>query len=258
MLDLNFTVNLRTLVKMATVSEYTTIAQNLQYQRFTKVLPSTTLTQKYLNLLEGAVIRDYGQDGGAVRFEDQAFGEQSYTNHVFKSGWKESEFKFKDLDSAGNVGGEGIQLLTQWTRQVTARAAYQPQHLVITALRAGTGLVMNTDNGNQIKLVCFDGKPLFAPDHPYNFKRTSLGFFCNLFTGAPGSGTGGAKNIGFRPIAGPFKKNATTGEWEYDAGSLETRTNSVPAIGSSSDFSNALAVARFIASAGLTSTTRTP
>jgi phage major head subunit gpT-like protein len=219
MLDLELVTNLRTTVRFTEVNEYVRIAQNLQYQKFTKVLPSTTLTQKYLQMLEGAVIRDYGQDGGSVRFEDQAFGEQSFTNHVFKSGWRESEFKFKDLDANGNVGGEGIQLLTQWTKQVTARAAYQPQHLVITALRAGTGTTMTTDNGNSFALKCFDGKALFAADHPYNFRRTSLGTYCNLFLGAPGSGAGGANNIGFKPIAGPFKKNSTTGEWEYDAGS---------------------------------------
>lgn len=209
--------NLRAIIKPVYVNEYTRIAANLQYQRFTKILPSTTLKQTFVNLLENAVISDYGQDGGAVRFEDQVIGEQSYVNHVFKTGWKSSEFKFKDLDNSGIMGGEGIQLLTQWTKNTSARAAYQPQYLAIEALKNGISSYMTID-GKRHDLVCYDSKTLFAGDHPYNFKRTGLGTFCNQFVGVAGSGAGGATNVGFRPLAGPFKKH-TTGEWIYDAGS---------------------------------------
>ena len=216
MLDLEFTTNLRNTVSVQNVNEYVRVAKDLKYQRFTKVLPSTTLKQTFVNLLEGAVIRDYGQDGGGVRFEDQAIGSQSYINHVFKSGWKESEYRFKDLDASGIIGGEGIQLLSEWMRFVSARAAYQPQHLSVLALRNGTSTSMTVD-GQVHELVCYDGLPLFSQVHPYNFKRTSLGTFCNYFKGAPASTV--ANNIGFLPLAGPFKKNASTGEWEYDADS---------------------------------------
>lgn len=209
--------NLRAIIKPVYVNEYTRIASNLQYQRFTKVLPSTTLRSTYVNLLENAVIKDYGEDGGKVHFEDQVIGQQTYINHAFKTGWECSEFKFTDLDNSGIMGGEGIQLLTQWTKNTSARAAYQPQFLAIEALKNGTSTYMTLD-GQRHNLVCYDGKTLFAADHPYNFKRTGLGTFCNRFIGNAGSGAGGATNVGFKPLAGPFKKH-TTGEWIYDAGS---------------------------------------
>ena len=213
MLDSTFVANLRQAVHIHEMNEYLQIARNLKYSIFTKHLPSTTLKERYVTLLENAVIRDYGVNGGSVRFEEQVTGEQSFVNHVYKSGWAESEYKFKDLAN-GTIGGEGINLLSQWTKQVTARAAYQPQYLAISALRAGTATSLTLD-GQVHDIVCYDSQPLFSQTHPYNFKRTSLGYFCNYFKGAPASAV--ANNIGFKPLAGPFAKNAGTGEWEYDA-----------------------------------------
>jgi hypothetical protein len=213
MLDPVFDTNLRTVITPVYVNEYARIAQNLQYQRFTRMLPDSTLKPRFVNLLESAVIKDYGQDGGAVASEEQVIGEQSYVNHVYKSGWEESEFRFHDLDQSGVMGGEGIQLLSQWTRQVSARAAYQPQHLAVLALRNGTATSMATDNGNTIELKTYDGLSLFSKTHPYNFKRvTALGTFSNLLSGAPTTSV-----PGFLPLSGPFKKNSSTGEWEYSA-----------------------------------------
>lgn len=211
-LDLAFQADLRQTIKRVRMNEYMRVAQNLQYQRFTKMLPSTTLRQRFITLLESAVIQDYGQDGGGVRFEDQVQAQVVFTNHVFKGGWKESEYRFKDFDHGGVAGGEGVQLLSEWTRNITSRAAYQPQLLAVAALRNGEATSMVID-GHRHKLVCFDLLPLFSKAHPYNYKRLALGTFSNLFSGAPS-----VSELGFRPLGGPFAKNAGTGEWEYSAG----------------------------------------
>ena len=206
--------HIRTGVQRKKTNEYARIAQKLVYQRFVKVLPSDTLEQKFVSLLEAQVIEDFGQDGGGVKFSDQVLCENTYVNHVHKWGGKWSEFKFKDTDRSGIVGGEGIQLIGEATVQSTQKAAYYPQKYAVKTLRSGTSTSMNTDNGNAVKLVCYDGKALFAHDHPYNFQKVGLGTFDNYLVGAPVANTG---YPGFLPLAGPFAKNAGTGTWEYSA-----------------------------------------
>jgi hypothetical protein len=105
MLDPVTVKHVRTVVKLATVSEWSLIASELQYQDFCRVLPSDTLQENYLHLLEAQVIEDYGEEGGGVRFEEQVIGETIFTNHTHKWGWEESENKFKDLNN-GVVGGK--------------------------------------------------------------------------------------------------------------------------------------------------------
>ena len=206
--------HIRTGVQRKRINEYARIAKNLVYQRFVKVLPSDTLENHFVSLLESQVIQDFGQDGGGVNFSDQVMCDSIFINHVHKWGGKWSEFKFKDTDKSGVVGGEGFNLISEATVQSTQKAAYYPQKYAVMVLRNGTSTSMNTDNGNSVKLVCYDSKALFAHDHPYNFQKTSLGTFDNYLLGAPNTTTG---YPGFLPLGGPFAKNSGTGTWEYNA-----------------------------------------
>jgi len=193
-------------------NEYARIAAKLVYQRFTKVLPSTTLEEHYISQLENQVIRDFGQDGGGVDFSELVFTENVFFNHFHKWGTRISEAKFTDMAQSGILGADGIKAMGESVRQATAKAAYLPQQLTTGVLRAGTGTKLSTSNGNSYSLKCYDGLSLFNVAHPVNFKKTKLGTYTNLFSGAP-SGT----NPGFLPLGGPFAKNSSTGEWEYNA-----------------------------------------
>jgi hypothetical protein len=215
MLD-SVTINkVRTAAHYKRVQEYARIAKNLKYMRFTKVLESTTLEEHFIHLLEAQLIQDFGQDGGGVNWSDMVLAENIYFNHFHKWGIKMSEAKFMDLQGSGII--PGINLMSEAVKQSTQLAAYLPQKLTVGTLRQGenTKLVVDGISGDgeaeAYPIKCYDGLSLFNTAHPLNFKKVDLGTFSNILSGAP-SGV----NPGFLPLGGPFKKNSSTGEWEYD------------------------------------------
>ena len=208
-LDVQMDLNLRTTVRYIYLREFVRIAQKVQYQRFVNVLPSGSLTENYVHRINGAVLEDFGEQGGGVNFEEPVLGRQSYINHVIKGGLELPEAVFSDLSSSGIVGGEGIQLATEWLQDETANGIYFPQRRMIQVLRAGEGTSLETENNNSIVLNCYDDLPLFSLAHPYNFKSPSIGTFPNLFTGSYNSDTG---YPGFAPLAGPFGGTGGTDE----------------------------------------------
>lgn len=217
MLDPVIEHHLRTTVEYVTEDEFWAAAANLHYQRFTKILPTDTLVEIKTHRIAGAGYEDFGESGGGIRYEDTVLASQEFRNHYAKAGYKIAEGEFNDFN------GKGIALASDWSRDVGYAGAYWPQRKAIAVLRNGTSLSMVTDNGNVVKLVCYDGKALFANDHPYNYKRPSLGSFCNL---AINTNTDAA-HPKFLPLGGPFKQNATTGVWEYDstAGGADSVSN---------------------------------
>lgn len=210
MLDPTLVHHLRTSINYVVEDEFFAAAANLKYQRFTKILPTDTLVEIKTHRIAGAVYEDFGETGGGIRYEDTVIGSQEFRNHFVKAGYKIPEGEFKDFN------GKGIPLAADWAKDVGYAGGYWPQKRAIQVLRNGTNLSMVTENGNVVKLVCYDGKALFAVDHPYNFKRTALGTFANLFVNASPMPSPAP---GFLPLGGPFKFNAVSGAWEYDAGS---------------------------------------
>jgi hypothetical protein len=208
MLDPTLVHHLRTTINYVVEDEFFAAAANLKYQRFTKILPTDTLVEIKAHRIAGAVYEDFGETGGGVRYEDTVIGSQEFRNHYAKSGYKIPEGEFNDFN------GKGIPLAADWAKDVGYAGGYWPQRRAIQVLRNGTSTSMITENGNVVKLVCYDGKALFATDHPYNFKRTGLGTFSNLLTNeTPMSST----YPGFLPLGGPYKYNAVSGAWEYSA-----------------------------------------
>jgi hypothetical protein len=192
-------------------NEYARVASNLVYQRFTKILPSTTTEEHFISQLESQVIRDFGPDGGGVDFSELVFTENVFYNHFHKWGTRISEAKFTDMAQSGILGADGIKAMSEAVKQATQKAAYLPQALTTGVLRAGTGTTLSTSNGNSYSLKCYDGLSLFNDAHPVNFKHTNYGTYANYFHGAPS-----ATNPGFLPLGGPFVLSG--GQWIYSAG----------------------------------------
>ena len=218
MLDPTYVANLRTGVEYRVEAQYLRAAQNLKFQRFTRIVPTNTLIQLYSHMITDPLIEDYGEMGGGVRFEDIVLGIQEWRNHYSKTGLSLPVSVMNDLQR-----NRGINIAAEWATKLGAAWAYWPQRRSIKVLQNGIYSSMITENGNVIKLTCYDGLPLFTSDnanpHPYNFKRASLGGFVNLYKGAPDYTVDGVPQPGFLPVAGPFKKDSSTGEWKYDAGS---------------------------------------
>lgn len=210
-LDPQYAGNLRTTIEYIVENEFLSAAANLQYQRIAKVIPTSSLIELLAHRIPGAVFEDYGETGGGIRYEDAVIGLQEFRNHFVKAGFSIPEGEFRDLNS------KGVTLATDWAKDVAVAGAYWPQRRVLGVLKNGESSSMLTENGNVVKLVCYDGQPLFSDSHPLHIKRASLGDFTNLFHGAPS-----ATNPGFLPLGGPFTQNSSTGEWQYDADGFVT------------------------------------
>jgi len=206
-LDPTLTHNLRTTIEHVVENEFWSIAANLKYQRFTKRMATDTLSQIFTHRVAGAILEDYGETGGGIRYEDAVIASQEFRNHYVKSGFRLPEGEFKDF------ARKGIQLASEWGQDVGYAGAYWPQKRGIQVLRNGTSTYMITENGNLIKLLCYDGLSLFNNAHPYNFKRPSLGVFTNIASNANTVAT----QPKFLPLGGPFVKNSGTGVWEYNS-----------------------------------------
>ncbi len=212
-LDPQMVVNLRTTVEYKVENEFWAAAANLKYQRIVKILPTDTLIQIFAHRIPSALYEDFGETGGGIRYEDAVIGVQEFRNHFAKAGFQLPEGEFRDY------GRKGIQLAAEWGADVGYAGAYWPQRRAVQVLQNGQNSSMITENGNVIKLQCYDGQPLFSLNHPYNFKRPSLGYFSNLAIGAPASTV--AWNPGFLPLGGPFVNAA--GTWNYSAGADMSR-----------------------------------
>jgi hypothetical protein len=212
MLDAVTLNKVRSAAQLKLTREYTRIASNLVYQRIAKILPSTTLEEHFIGLLESQIIQDFGKDGGGINWSDSILTESVFVNHFLKWGTKMSEAKFTDVMGSGLI--PGVNLMSEAVRQATGLSAYSPQALTVGALRQGEGttlLVDGFDGKEAYTIKCYDGLSLFNAAHPYNFKNIGIGTFSNLLTG-----TGSASVPGFLPLGGPFVWSSD--HWAYSAG----------------------------------------
>lgn len=139
--------------------------ENLKYQAFTKVRPTNAKKEHLAWLISTARLRSNGY-GGNVSYESLSQVKQSMSVHNFYAGAEFEENEFTDKD------GHGIDGAAEWAAQVGADIAYFPQREVIALLLHGeTGLA-------------YDGKAMFATDHPNHPLVSTSGTYSNLFAGA--------------------------------------------------------------------------
>lgn len=139
--------------------------ENLNYQAFTKTRPTNAKKEHLAWLISTARLRSNGF-GGNVSYESLSQVKQTMSVHNFQAGAEFEENEFTDKD------GHGIDGASEWAAQIGADIAYFPQREVVSLLLHGeTGL-------------CYDGKAMFATDHPNHPLVASAGTYSNLFAGA--------------------------------------------------------------------------
>ncbi len=157
--------------------EYARLTTNLWWQDVAKTRPSTGKKEVITWLLSTAQIRDLGSSAGNLSFDDLVATYTEVENKFAGAGLRLSKAQLEDTD------GGGLDLAAQWSSDVGAYMAYWPQKQVAHALKNGHTASLYTG---------YDGKALFATDHPFNPLNTSAGTFQNIFTGASSGSYPGA------------------------------------------------------------------
>ncbi len=161
----SFLFDLESNMRKIVEDEYTRLASNLWWSKMMKVVPSGSRREIITWLLNTAQITDQGL-GGNIAFEDMVLLETEYASKSSGTGLKLRRQQFEDLD------GNGVQLATQWSRDVAAYAAYWPQKQAVSLLK----------NGSASTALAYDGLPFFSASHKCNPKDSGAGTYSNLFT----------------------------------------------------------------------------
>lgn len=158
-------------------NEYARLTQNLWWHDVAKTRPSTGKKEIITWLLSTAQIRDLGRSGGNLSFDDLVATYTEIENKFAGTGLRLTKAQLEDTD------GGGLDLAAQWSADVGAYMAYWPQKMVADVLMKGHTASSYTG---------YDGKALFATDHPFNPLNTAAGTFRNIFTSSSSGSYPGA------------------------------------------------------------------
>ncbi len=148
--------------------EYTRLSSNMWWSRFMKTRPSSTRRELVSWLLSTAMIESRGK-GGNMAFEDLISKMHEYESLDAGAGFRVRKQQLEDLD------GNGVDLASEWSRQIGAYMAYWPQKQLTALLKNGASAGFNS----------YDGVPYFSNAHLYREDKTST--YANIFTGAAAS-----------------------------------------------------------------------
>lgn len=131
---------------------------------------TSTGRKEYLTwFINNVMIRDLGSSAGNLNYSDLAAVYAEIENKFAGEGFKIPKADLEDAD------GGGMNAAASWAKGIGAYMAYWPQQKVAHVLKNGHTAAMYTG---------YDGKPLFALDHPLNPADVSVGTFQNILTGA--------------------------------------------------------------------------
>jgi len=131
---------------------------------------SSTGRREFLQwFINNVMIRDLGKSAGNLSYSDLAAVYTEIENKFAGEGFKISKAELEDSD------GGGMNAAAAWAKGIGAYAAYWPQKQVAHVLKNGHTASLYTG---------YDGKALFASDHPLNPADTSVGTFANILTGS--------------------------------------------------------------------------
>jgi len=155
-------------MQLLTESEYERLSSNLWWSKFMKTRPSSTKRELVAWLLSTAQIesRDVG---GQMPFEDMVSRYTEYTNLDAGAGLRMRKQQLEDLD------GNGLDVASQWSRDIGAYMAYWPQKQLVNLMKNGATAGNNS----------YDGVTYFNNAHLYRDDNTAT--FANIFTGAAAS-----------------------------------------------------------------------
>src|SRR5690606_31504039 len=115
----SFVFDLESRMRVITSNSYSELLKNLWWTKVTKTVDSKTAREIMIWLLDTATI-EYTEDGN-ITFEELSHQRAEFRAQYASKGLKVRKSKFQDLD------GNGIQLATEWSRQIGTYAAYFPQ-----------------------------------------------------------------------------------------------------------------------------------
>jgi len=158
----SFVFDLESRMRVITSNSYSELLKNLWWTKVTKTVDSKTAREIMIWLLDTATI-EYTEDGN-ITFEELSHQRAEFRAQYASKGLKVRKSKFQDLD------GNGIQLATEWSRQIGTYAAYFPQKHIAAGLKLGTSA------------LGYDGVPFFATNHPLDPFNAVAGNYSNLLT----------------------------------------------------------------------------
>jgi phage major head subunit gpT-like protein len=167
-----FLANFETNITHEQENEYLALsaADNLWWDRVAK--KRTTMTKKEIItfLFASARIRETNS-AGHVPYEDIAAHYTEIETKYASAGFKITRDQLEDVQN-GVVGGEAIDLGSEWATQIGGQMAYYPQEKVAEFI----------DNGES--LTGYDGEPYFDTAHPLHPLAPENGTYANLHTSA--------------------------------------------------------------------------
>lgn len=172
-----FLFDLESNMKLISTREYARLAANSWFRRITKLSTSKSKKERISWLLETAKIErpNASHGGGQAVFEDLVMQTMEFEHENAIAGLRLKKEQLEDLD------GNGVQLATEWSKQIGAYAAYWPQQCVADAIKTPP--------------TAYDGLAFFDTAHPINPYDTSAGTYANDFTGTASGAYPGALPI---------------------------------------------------------------
>jgi len=163
----SFTWDLESNMRLIAENAYNEILAKNWWANVAKETPLRSKRERFTWFLDTADI-DYTGDrfGSTVEFEELATASTEISYQAATKGYRINRNQFEDLD------GNGVSSATEWARMQGELFAHWPQRQTANLIKNGTSV------------IAFDGKALFAVDHPLNPFDPSPGVYCNWFKGS--------------------------------------------------------------------------
>lgn len=140
-------------------------SDNLWWPKLCKAMPGDSQTQIFTWLLQTSQITNQGKLGG-----ENAYSQLSMAQHSAELSYAGQNFRIGKAQLT-DADGNGVKLGASWVEAMTIQAAYWPQRQAVAMLKNG-----ESTSG----LLAYDGKAMFATDHPVHPKDPSFGTYANL------------------------------------------------------------------------------
>lgn len=178
----SFIYNLESQLTLIKESSYSAFlkSENCWYPSVTKMIPTKSGKHIVTWLLETAYLEALGLSTDLPRRE-LAIVETEFVPQNVGTSIEVGLNRFEDL------GGNGVDVVSEWVTQVTQEAVYYPQQQLGKYLLGGEAAATSK--------MTYDGQVFFSQSHPYNpvaGVSASCGTFTNVFTGTAGTAWGGA------------------------------------------------------------------
>jgi hypothetical protein len=184
-----YLADFETEMKTVAGTDYDRLLDSLWWDKIAKRRSTGSRREILTWLLASAQIEYGNQDGGTMQFDQLASMMTELVHQEANAGFKLHSYQLDDTD------GNGWELGTEWSKQITQYAAYWPQKQTARFLKEAHNVQTVGANGKLTGFTAYDGLAFFALNHPVNPFNPSAGVFANLFTGTAGAGGANASDL---------------------------------------------------------------